>query len=356
MARGRTLQDRPKGGDSGFYMVIVALLIPIFVGILGLAVDSSHFNWTKSHLQNAADASALAGSKDLNSTSAGRTRAATTASSFATQHKVDGIVVNSSEVTEKVTGSWNFTTKTFTSSNVTDLNANAIRVTVRRQNVPTFFSKFFTTAKSSQTMTASATAVAGGARQVACGAPVAIASCMLSYDSDGKLICPTSLSFQNGFLSVGLTIPDGSSPANGNKAEPYFTGLMSNPTACPYSVTTGNSLYLQNGNDLTKTSVDTINAATADGASPVSVAVPVVDLGSSCPSGANYNQSAAVVGFLRMKIVGGRWTSAAPTAVNAACSGIGKKNICVTGDCSAIPNAQIGSAVAPRAEKVFIVK
>src|SRR6186997_3492738 len=101
---------RSKDSDTGFYTVMLALLIPIFIGILGLAVDTSHFNWAKSQLRNAADASAFAGAKDLNTTAAGRTRATTSASSYAVKHKVDGILVTSSEVTEKVTGNWNFTT------------------------------------------------------------------------------------------------------------------------------------------------------------------------------------------------------------------------------------------------------
>jgi Flp pilus assembly protein TadG len=347
----RRLSARKR--ERGAYLVIFAIMLPVFIGFTGLGVDMSHYWWVRSQLQTAADAGAFAGSQSLNSTSAGRTNAVTIASTYATQNKADGKAVTAAEVTEKITGKWDFATNTFSSTNISDVDANAIKVTVQRQNVRSFFAPIVG-AHGSQTLLASSIGVAGGARQVACAAPVAVATCTLTYDSSGKLNCPTNLSFQNAAQSVGLTHPDGSSPVNGNNSVPYFADAVQQPLTCSRPAVVGTSIPLQNGNDLRKTSVDDINAATTNGISPVQIVAPVVDL--ACGSGGpTYNQSAKIVGFIKMKVVGARWTSAAPANVAAACPTLGKKNLCVSGDCSMINGAPGGGTIQVSASKVYLV-
>jgi Flp pilus assembly protein TadG len=308
--------------SGGFYTVVFAIILPLFIGTLGLGIDMSHWWWAQSQLQTAADAAAFAGAKDLNSTGAGRVRAMTAAANYAAQYKVDGMVLSSGNVTENTTGKWDFGTKSFTTTYIPDLHANAIKVTLTRTNVPSYFSGFFPGATTAKTLKASAIAVAGGPRAVACGAPIAIAACVLNYDSAGKLICPTNLSFQGGATGVGLTLPDGSSPVNGNKAKPYFANVMDDPDGCDYDVAIGDTLHLQNGNDLANDSVKEINDATNDGANPVSIVLPVLDMG-ACSGSPTYNQSAKVAGFLKVKVVGARWTGNAPTKVAQACPTLG---------------------------------
>jgi len=344
---------RRRGRDDGFYTILFVLMLPLIVGSIGLGVDVSHFNLVRGQLQNAADSAAFAGAASLNSTSTGRTAATTNALTYAQQHRADRINLTAAEVIENQTGHWDFDTNTFTTTNVTDVHANAIRVSVQRQNVPSFFSPLLSGAVTAQTLNATTTAVAGGARQIGCGFPVAIATCALTYDSAGKLNCPTNLSFQNGIQSVGLTLPDGSSPVNGNKAKPYIKNALGG--GCNQGVGVGDELYLQNGNDLTQESVDDINAATSNGSSPKTIYLPVVDL--SCGGGGpTYNQSAEVVGFLKMKVVGARWTDTAPPAVAAACPTIGKKNLCVTADCGMIDSAPGGGTINVTASKTYLVR
>jgi Flp pilus assembly protein TadG len=336
------------------FVVLFTLMLPLLVTMLGLGIDVAHYWWVRGHLSNAADAAALAGSKELNATAEARTRATTFAATFAQQHKVDGAPVAADEVVENVTGRWDFDTGAFTATNVSDPMANAIRVTVQRAAVPSFFAHATAGMIDSPTLSASAVAVAGGARAVGCAAPVAVASCILEYGDEDELVCPTKLSFQNGLKSVGLTHPDGSSPVSGTRAEPYFEAALEDPDGCTQGAAVGDTLYLQNGNDLTQDTADAINEATDDGNEPISLVVPVIDM--SCGnSGPNYNQSAVIAGFMRLKVVGARWTGAAPAKVAAACPGLGKKNICVTEDCSMI-DAPGGGTIQTSGVKTYLVR
>jgi Flp pilus assembly protein TadG len=349
------IRSRARKGERGVYLGWFAMLLPFFVAVLGLTVDMAHYRFAHAQLENAADAAALAGAKSLNGTPNGRTSALNSATSFAQAHAVDGTLLAAGELIENQTGRWDLTDGAFTTSSVSDVAANAIRVTVRRDAVPSFFSPILSRSLESRALSAAATAVAGGAGAVACAAPIAIASCVLDYDSSGNLICPTNLSFQNGTHSVGLTHTDGSSPVTGNNTVPYFKAALDNPLTCGQPSVAGTTVALQNGNDLTQTTVNDINAATADGASPVPIVVPVID--KTCGSGGpTYNQTATIVGYVKLQIVGARWTGAAPAAVAAACPTLGKKNICVKDDCSTIVGAAGGGTIQIDGTKVYLVR
>ena len=56
-----------------------------------------------------------------------------------------------------------------------------------------------------------------------------------------------------------------------------------------------------------------------------------------------------------MDVVGARGTQAAPGNVAAVCSGVGMKDICVTGNCSVITGTPAGGTTAVRAEEVYLV-
>jgi Flp pilus assembly protein TadG len=344
-----------RDGERGFYLVMFVLMLPLMFGIMGLAVDLARYRHVQGEMQNAADAAAFSAARSLNSTEVGRTAATTVASTYARANRVDGYAIATTEIKTNATGRWNADASIFETTNVSNAAANAVRVTVRRDAVRSFFSPILSAALESRAFEASATAVAGGAGAVACAAPLAIASCVLSHDSAGNLVCPTSLSFQNGAKSVGLTHGDGSSPINGNNTIPYFKAALQSPITCDQPAESGTEVYLQNGNDISQTSVNDINAATNNGANPIAIIAPVID--KSCGNnGPTYNQTAPIVGFVKLKIVGARWTGNAPAAVNAACPGLGKKNICVAADCTPIQGAAGGGTIQVDGTRVFLVR
>jgi hypothetical protein len=142
---------------------------------------------------------------------------------------------------------------------------------------------------------------------------------------------------------------------NGNSAKPYIKAAVDDPLTCDSPSLAGTTIYLQNGNDLSNTSVNDINSATNNGANPVPIVIPVID--KTCGGGGpTYNQSATIVGYLKMQIVGARWTGAAPAKVAAACPTLGKKNICVTSDCSAFTPTSYGGTVQADPAKVHLVR
>lgn len=355
---GRSLTGRRRGdrdGERGFYLVMFTLMLPLLFGIMGLAVDLARYRHVQGEMQNAADAAAFSAARSLNSTESGRTDATSVAVTYAMANRVDGNALASTEIKTNTTGRWDMDTSTFTTTNVSNAAANAVHVTVRRDAVQAFFTPILSGSLETRAFEASAIAVAGGAGAVACASPIAIASCVLSHDSAGNLVCPTSLSFQNGAKSVGLTHGDGSSPINGNNTIPYFKAALQSPLTCDQPAESGTEIYLQNGSDISQTSVNDINAATNDGNDPVSIIAPVID--KSCGNnGPTYNQTAPIVGFVKLKIVGARWTGNAPAAVNAACPGLGKKNICVAADCTPIEGAPGGGTIQVDGTRVYLVR
>jgi Flp pilus assembly protein TadG len=345
-----------RDGERGVYVTWFIFLLPLLLAAIGLAVDMAHYRMAHAQLQNAADSAALAGAKSIDGQAAGRTAAATVGSTYAKSYTIDGQHLAESDVLAAETGKFGLSDGTFTTSGVNDIGANAIRVSLQRRDVTSFFSPILSGTLESRSFTATATAVAGGAGAVECGAPLTVGACALQYDSSGNLICPDKLSFQNGTTSVGITIPDGSSPANGNKARPYFKAAVTEPLTCDQRVEVGSELYLQNGDDLSRTSVNDINDATNDGANPVPIIVPITDVPCGGNGTATYNGTAPVVGFIKLTIVGARWTSAAPEAVAAACPDIGKKNICVTKNCSMIAGTPGGGTVQVDPSRVYLVR
>src|SRR4051812_40329605 len=62
---------RERKGERGSILAITTIGMLAFILVAGLAVDVSHFYTAKAELQNAADAAALAGASQLNSTTGG---------------------------------------------------------------------------------------------------------------------------------------------------------------------------------------------------------------------------------------------------------------------------------------------
>lgn len=75
MIRRQGIRAKFKSRQQGAVAIIVAICLVVLIGMLGLVLDLGHLYVAKSELQNAADAAALSGAKELDGTKDGIDRA-----------------------------------------------------------------------------------------------------------------------------------------------------------------------------------------------------------------------------------------------------------------------------------------
>jgi Flp pilus assembly protein TadG len=127
--------------DSGAVAVYVAIALMVLLGGAALALDIAHMVSVKRELTKAAEAGALSGARGLwpqdLSTAASRDPDCVTGTNIArttaTKNRVEGANLTPGEVTVEV-GRWDYAAKVFTPG--ISANANGVRVTTRRDNVP----------------------------------------------------------------------------------------------------------------------------------------------------------------------------------------------------------------------------
>jgi Flp pilus assembly protein TadG len=192
--------------QSGVTAVVVAIVIPILIGITALAVDMGYVMTTKNELQNVGDAAALAAARQLGAIYQGMTyeqqqdyvsNPATiqpVAMDIAGSNRAGGenIAINAPDI---VIGQWNSNTKTLTS---TLSRPDAVRVTGRRDAsangpITTFFARIL----GIDTVDLSALATAALTGQSTAGEgdlelPIGISSYF--FESD-ELFCDDSITF-----------------------------------------------------------------------------------------------------------------------------------------------------------------
>lgn len=206
---------RAKYNQRGAVLVMVAILMIVFIGIAALALDIGHLYVVRNELQNAADAGALAGARELYLDSN-----ASSVNTGANQVAYDTAVLNNSEkIAVEVfdylsnngdvqRGHWNFGTRTFTANASTaaydfsgktdaeldaDINfVNAVRVKTRRQNAPaaSFFAQVL--GYSNFAVTAEAVAYkgfAGNLNPLDVEQPIAICEESLTDPVTGEYVC-----------------------------------------------------------------------------------------------------------------------------------------------------------------------
>ncbi len=318
--------QRWKGrAQRGNAALLFALLLPVLLGFIALAVDFGHFWHVKNQLQNAADAASLAGARDLDGTAAMFPVARQSAHDLGYQNQATLQPVNldlnvaNDPSGDIVLGRWDFSTQAFTPAGPTmpSYQVNAVQVQARRTaqeggSVATFFASFL--GHPSQDISAHGIAV-GGSPASACGAPLSVADCSL-YGADGTLRCNQTLTFgSTNSDAAGFTLLSAANPTT-----PTVTCLMARalkrpcPSGCDCSITcnaistSDGAIKISNGNNLSQQTVKDINAAVA-GAGPngVYLHLPVVDSGGLGPSNCSsfiYNSTHAVVGFVNIKITG----------------------------------------------------
>lgn len=120
----------------GATLVLFTLLLVALIGMVAFAVDVGYVNLTKTELQTAADASALAASAVLNQDAE---TIRTVAQNYAGKHKSGGQTV-SLGTSDVEFGVWDSTAGTFTPITA---GGNAVRITARRIAAPLFFARVF---------------------------------------------------------------------------------------------------------------------------------------------------------------------------------------------------------------------
>jgi len=89
MIKQQGLRAGIKSRQHGAVAIIVAICLVVLIGMLGLVIDLGHLYVAKTELQNAADAAALSGAKELDRSLAGVTRARDSAIEAARRNKYD---------------------------------------------------------------------------------------------------------------------------------------------------------------------------------------------------------------------------------------------------------------------------
>ncbi len=349
--------------SRGNVALLFALLLPVLLGFAAYVIDSGHFYLVRNELQNAADAAALAGVRDLNGTTERFPLARAAAQQFGQRHDANGtdLVLQSNEGNAAnghiVLGNWDFEDRVFTvATAATPSNkVNAVQVSARRIDgdggaVATYLAGILF-GKTSQDIAATAIAV-GGSPAAACSAPLAVTDCSV-LKSDGSVKCDAELTFGQATTdTAGFTILSDSNPTT-----PTVTCMMARtlsqpcPKNCDCSDTCNevetDPIKISNGNNLSDTSVTDINNAVAQaGGSTLYVTIPVVDSGGLTPGSCgafNYNQPRAVVGYVRVRLLG------ATSAPN--------KSVRVTIDCTqSEPERPGGDFYGLQATNVYLVK
>ena len=256
--------------ESGAVAIITALCLIVLLGFLALVIDIGHVKAVRNELQNAADASALAGTRALFDVPAqpgesvipisgppnctlGVSRAANTLN----QSDAQTLSILNADIQ---TGNWDWYHNTFTPSTNCILDAsgtpgiNAVRVTVRRDSsanspVNTWFARIWGTDTVDEL--AHATAAVGYVKGLGAssgGFPIAINDVYRQQQLDN---------FEGGSPLVPVTFsPDGTDVGGwcGPEDVGVNAALLKNwiggtdPTGLPADISTGDSITLQNGN------------------------------------------------------------------------------------------------------------
>jgi Flp pilus assembly protein TadG len=247
--------------ESGAVLIMVTVLLVVFLGFVALALDVGHLYVVKNELQNAADAGALAGARELylDDGSAVDIGANQVAYDAATANygmniavEVNNPLTNTGDVQR---GHWSFANQTFTANSSTvavplwdvttaELDANtdfinAVRVFVRRENIPTksFFAGLF--GFDSVAMGAEAIAYIGFAGTTEPGQvdqPIALCSRSI-IDTGGEFTCSRARMLNSSGGADGNTAAwtnftqDPCATASASSVRPY--------SGCPHDVVPG---------------------------------------------------------------------------------------------------------------------
>ncbi|MDE1948930.1 MAG: pilus assembly protein TadG [Burkholderiales bacterium] len=206
----------------GAVSIIVGLSLVVLLGFVGLAIDGGHLYLTKTELQNAADACALAASYELTGAPAIApatfTRADAAGVAVAERNNVNfqGSPIAAADVTleysDSLTGGW-------TASGSAPADAQYVRCTIQRGGIQPYFMQVL--GAGNQTVSALATATLAPA-QTNCAIPLGMCSAGLATDTPPFGLTPGQ--WINGRFSSGGGLTGSFnwidfSPPNGGETE-----------------------------------------------------------------------------------------------------------------------------------------
>jgi Flp pilus assembly protein TadG len=243
-ARRRRLRSASR--QRGNVAVIVALMLPVLIGVAALAVDVGNQIRVIAEVQNAADAAALAGAQALNGMTSGWSNAQTMAASAYVANKANGSTVSGTDLT--VSGYvCNLATKPATCASSTDATQiNGVGVSAQRTGgsaIATYLAGAM--GYSSTSAIRSGIAVSGNPAS-ACQFAIGLINCTgagftmpACPGDDGKVL---DLVTHAGSEPYGII-----AVANNNAEQTNFSNAYDG--VCQTPVTT-NSLATQSGNDI----------------------------------------------------------------------------------------------------------
>lgn len=341
-----------KKKQKGAVVVLVAILLIVFLGMAALAIDVYHLFVVRNELQNAADAAALAGARELylDDGSAINPNANTIAYNTALQNLSEKIAVEvndySSNSGDVQRGHWSFSAERFDANDslsaiaignytTEDLDnpdpsinggfINAVKVVVRRQDKPaaSFFAQIF--GFENFGMTAEAIAYLGFAGSLPPGTvdvPIALCEDYLK-DADGNYSCNMGRMISESEETGGWTNFDQTEGCgNVGTSQNGIGGLLCNG-GNPVEIIFGKEIGTNNG--MTNLLSDFYDNCWTDGSNnpptvPLNVTLPVVE----CEDG-TFDQSCVekVVGAVSVDII---WINTNKASENFGNVGKNKEN------------------------------
>ncbi|MES2500740.1 MAG: pilus assembly protein TadG-related protein [Pseudomonadota bacterium] len=227
--------------NRGSIIIFVVLMMPILLGIMGIAIDMGRLFVVKSELQNAADACALAAAYELDGTASQFTRAETAGITLAT---INRTLFQKEAVAATADTSVEFSTTDtggYASKGGAAANAAFARCTLARNNIANSFIQLLGLGDQDMSATAVATNLPG---QTTCSLPIALCSDELTATTPVGTWLSGKQSAQGGEEGFFRWV-DFSPPAGGASE---LHGLLSGANQCNINVADPNVPIAEYGN------------------------------------------------------------------------------------------------------------
>ena len=227
--------------NRGSIVIFVVLMMPLLLGIMGIALDMGKLFVVKSELQNAADACALAAVYELDGTGSQFTRAETAGITLATTNRT---LFQKEAVVATADASVQFSTTAtggYTPKGGAAATAGFVRCTLARNNIDNWFVQLLGLSNQNMSAIAVARNVPG---QTTCSLPIALCNNQVTSTTPVGTWLSGKQSAQGGVQGFFRWV-DFSPPAGGASE---LHGLLSGANQCNISATNPNLPIAEYGN------------------------------------------------------------------------------------------------------------